>query len=278
MQNPVHQQDHQGTPVSPGIPLLVLVSGIVATVMAFLGAGVVGGTPIAEAAGGWLGPDATPLAPATTAFRIWSVIYVGLLAYSVWQLLPSARRSERQRVLRPWAVAAMLLNAAWIWSVQLDQLELSLGVIVVLLGVLVRMLLLMLRTGPESTVDAVVTDGTFGLYLGWATVATVANVTAVLAAAGVEDVAGIDDDIVAAAVLVVAALVGVATAWRSAGRLTPAIGLAWGLAWIGVGRLDGAWESTTTAVAAFCASAVVIGVAVVLRVSVTTRRRHPSRR
>lgn len=264
-----------GTPkaASLTIPLLVLISGITATVTAFLGAGVVGGTPIAEAAGGWLGSDATPLAPATTAFRIWSVIYVGLLAYCLWQVLPAQRRSDRQRVVRPWA-AAMLLNAVWIWSVQLDQLELSLAVIVVLLGVLVRMLVLTVDTATDSdsVPDTVLTDGVFGLYLGWVTVATVANVAAVLAAAGVRSVAGLDDAVVAASVLAAAALVGAATAWRSGGRFGPAVGLGWGLAWIGVGRLDGAWESTTTAVAAFTATVVVVGAAVAFRLAATGPR------
>lgn len=259
----------EAAPVPLTVPFLVLASGFIATVVAFLGAGVVGGTPVAEAAGGWLGPDATPLAPATPAFRVWSLIYLGLLAYSVWQVLPPQRRSSRQCRLRPWAVASMLLNAAWIWSVQLDQLTVSLIVIVVLLGVLVRILVLMVEAPAENRVGAVFADGTFGLYLGWVTVATVANVAAVLAANGVDGLgstSGTWDDVAAAVVLVGAAAVGVATAWRSGGRLMPAVGLAWGLAWIGVARLDGAWESGVTSAAAFLAAAVVLSVAVAWRV------------
>lgn len=255
-------------PVPLTVPLVVLASGFIATAVAFLGAGVVGGTPVAEAAGGWLGQDATPLAPATPAFRVWSLIYLGLVAYSVWQVLPSQRRSSRQRRLRPWAVASMLLNAAWIWSVQLDQLTVSLVVIVVLLGVLVRILVLMIETPAETRVGAVLADGTFGLYLGWVTVATVANVAAVLAAHGVDGLgtqSGSWDDVAAAVVLAGAAAVGVATAWRSGGRLMPAVGLAWGLAWIGVARLDGVWESGITSTAAFAAAAVVVSVAAVWR-------------
>lgn len=251
--------------VGLGVPLLVLVSGLVATTGAFLGSGVLGGTPIAEAAGGWLNEDSTPLAPALAAFRIWSVIYLGLLAYSVWQLLPAQRRSARQRWLRPWAVAAMLLNAAWIWTVQLGWLNLSLAVIVVLLAVLGRILRLLVRTGSEGRVDAVVVDGTFGLYLGWVTIATVANTSAVLAAAGVVDL-GVPVWLAASVVLAAAALIGVATAWRSGGRIAPALALAGGLTWITVGRLDGGLQSPGTAVAAGIAAAVVLVSAVVFRV------------
>jgi hypothetical protein len=251
------------------VPLLVLISGIVATAGAFLGSGVVGGTPVAEAAGGWLNEDSTPLAPASGAFRIWSVIYLGLLAYAVWQLLPAQRRSERQRVLRPWAVAAMLLNAAWIWVVQFGWLVLSLAVIVVLLAVLGRILMLLVRTVPEGRADALITDGTFGLYLGWVTIATVANASAVLGAAGFDGF-GLPITVLSSVVLAVAAVIGVATAWRSR-KIAPALALAWGLAWITVGRLDGGLESTGTAVAAGIAAAVVLIAAAVFRVRASRR-------
>ncbi|MFB9072323.1 tryptophan-rich sensory protein [Citricoccus parietis] len=258
------------------IPLLVLVSGIVATAGAFLGSGVLGGTPIAEAAGGWLNEDSTPLAPASGAFRIWSVIYLGLLAYSIWQLLPAQRRSDRQRLLRPWAVAAMLLNAAWIWVVQFGWLNLSLVVIVALLAVLGRILMLLVRTASEGRADALITDGTFGLYLGWVTIATVANTSAVLGAAGFDGF-GLPVTVLSSVVLAVAAIIGVATAWRSGGKTAPALALTWGLAWITVGRLDGGLESTGTAVAAGVAAAVVLIAAVVFRVA-AERRAEPAER
>ncbi|MGO1885196.1 MAG: tryptophan-rich sensory protein [Citricoccus sp.] len=255
------------------IPLLVLASGIIATVGAFLGSGVLGGTPIAEAAGGWLNEDSTPLAPASAAFRIWSVIYLGLLAYSVWQLLPAQRRSARHHALRPWAVASMLLNAAWIWVVQLGWLVLSLVVIAVLLAVLGRILSLLVHTGATGWTESLITDGTFGLYLGWVTIATVANASAVLGAAGFDGF-GLPIAGVASVVLAVAALIGVAMAWRSGGRIAPALALSWGLAWIMMGRLDSGLESTGTAVAAGIAAAVVLGAAVVFR-WVATRRAGP---
>ncbi|WP_313821295.1 tryptophan-rich sensory protein [Citricoccus sp.] len=251
------------------VPLLVLISGIVATAGAFLGSGVIGGTPVAEAAGGWLNEDSTPLAPASGAFRIWSVIYLGLLAYSVWQLLPAQRQSGRQRLLRPWAVAAMLLNAAWIWVVQFGWLILSLVVIVALLAVLGRILMLLVRSGPEGRADALITDGTFGLYLGWVTIATVANTSAVLGSGGFDGF-GLPVTVLSSVVLAVAAVIGVATAWRS-GRIAPALALAWGLAWITVGRLDGGLESTGTAVAAGIAAAVVLVAAVVVRARAARR-------
>ena len=43
---------------------------------------------------------------------------------------------------------------------------------------LVRSFLLARQYRGDGVIDAIVTDGTIGLYLGWVTIATVANITA----------------------------------------------------------------------------------------------------
>ena len=53
------------------------------------------GTPVEESISGSLAANATLVAPATPAFQIWSVIYLGLFAYTIWQLLPASRDSQR---------------------------------------------------------------------------------------------------------------------------------------------------------------------------------------
>ena len=53
-----------------------------------VGVGVLG-TRVEESSGGALAADATLLAPASPAFSIWSVIYGGLAAYTIWQWLPA---------------------------------------------------------------------------------------------------------------------------------------------------------------------------------------------
>ncbi len=63
----------------------VTVAYVVCLVGSMIGVGVFGGTPIAEAAGGVLASDSTHLAPASGAFSIWTLIYVGLGAYTLWQ-------------------------------------------------------------------------------------------------------------------------------------------------------------------------------------------------
>jgi len=131
------------------------------------------GTRVEESSGA-LSAEATRIAPAGPAFSIWSVIYLGLLAYTVWQWLPSTPTCPRVRASGWLAAVSMVLNAAWLLVTQRGWIWASVVVILSLaltLGVLVR------RLGAASAgggVERVVVDGTFGLYLGWVAVATCA--------------------------------------------------------------------------------------------------------
>lgn len=229
-----------------------------------IGVGVFGGTPIAQAAGGALNADATFLAPASGAFSIWSVIYTGLGAYTIWQWLPSQRSSARQRSLGWLVSASLLLNAAWILSIQAGWVGFSVLVIVVLLAVLALCFARYSRTPARNWIEAIVVDGTLGLYLGWVSVATCANIAAALTAAGFDGF-GLAPEIWSIAVLAVVAALGVALAAYGRGRLAPAAALAWGLSWIAVSRLNGELPSNGTAAAAVVAAAVVALAAVVYR-------------
>jgi len=138
---------------------------------------------VQQAAGGSLAADATYIAPAVPAFSSWTPIYLGLGAYTIWQWFP-APATARQRAIGWLAAATMALNALWLLVVREGWLWVSVAVIVLLaltLGLLLRRLT---DLPPASRVDRVVTDGTFGLYLGWVSVATCANIAATLLDAG----------------------------------------------------------------------------------------------
>ena len=236
--------------------LVVAASAVIAVIGSFIGSGAAGGTPIQDAAGGALSAAATQVAPDVPAFSIWSVIYLGLLGYAVWQFLPRQRAAERHRRLGYWIAASLLLNAAWILSVQFDLLALSLPVIVALLAVLGWSFVICLRHRPSGRIDALVTDGTVGLYLGWVCVATVANAAAVLHVAGFDGFGA--PDAWAVGILAVAGAIGLGLAVVGNGRISPALSLAWGLVWVGVGRLYGELHSTPAGIAAIVAAVAVI--------------------
>ena len=247
------------------MPVITLIGAAFAIAAAFFGSGALGGTPINQAAGGALSADATPLAPAGPAFSIWSVIYLGLAAYALWQLTRTARLSPRQRSLRPWALLSLLLNAAWIWTVQLGSLIASVAVILALLAVLIRIMYVLGAPRTGGVVEQVLTDGAFGLYFGWVLVATFANTWAWLADSGVDAMREIPLGVVG---IVVAAVVAVTAAVLDGGRVAPALATAWGLAWIAVARTGGRFDSDTLVWTAAAAAAVVLLVAVARRATV----------
>src|SRR5690606_880443 len=115
--------------------------------------------------------------------------------------------------------------------------------------------------------ETIVTDVTFGLYLGWVSVAFFANTYAWLADAGVDAMTEVPMGIVG---IVVAGAVGVATAVLSGGRIPPALATAWGLGWVAYGRTEGAHESAALVWTAAIAAAVVLLVAVGRRLAART--------
>ena len=226
-------------------------------VAAMVGTGLLGGTPVQDLQDGALDADGSYLAPATSAFSIWSAIYVGLFAYTVWQALPQQRERTRQRALG-WLIAGtMVLNGLWLVTAQFATLPLTVLAIVLLLALLgVTFRVAVLQPG-RGVPDALLIDGVTGLHLGWVTLATVANTAAWLTTI-VPAEAGESAALWGILVLVVVAVIGVAIAWASHWRIAPGLAMGWGLVWIGVGRLAFEPESTAIGVTAIIVAAIVI--------------------
>lgn len=258
---------HPGRSASGPLPsdrlrqVTVAVGALLAVGAAAVGSGAFGGQPIADAAGGALSAEATPLAPDTPAFRIWSVIYAGLVLLAVYQALPRQATNPRLRVTAWWVLGSMVLNAVWIGVVQAGFVAASVAVILALLGVLAVVLVRLVASPPSGAGEAAVLDGTVGLYLGWVSVATLANIAAWLADAGVgELVIGPT----AWSVVVLALGAGLAVAYAVFARRRPVVALAigtamaWGFAWIAVGRTqEPLVEPVVSVVAAFAAGLAI---------------------
>ena len=228
-------------------------------IAAVIGAGAFGNTAVQDQQGGALNTDGSYLAPAGPAFSIWSVIYLGLIVYSIWQALPGQRTNPRQRALG-WLIAlTMTLNGLWLVAARFGTLVLTVVVIVLLLAALgwTFRVTVATREPRGGVVDSVLIDGVTGLHLGWVTLATVANTAAWLTTivpAEWESAA----DAIGIAVLIVVALIGLAIAWRSSWRVTPAIALAWGLSWLAVERFTGEPQSGPIGATAIVVAAVVL--------------------
>lgn len=243
----------------------VTVAFLICVLGALSGSGLLGLVPVSEAADGLLSPETTQLAPASPAFSVWSLIYVALGAYAIWQWWD---RDDPRGV--GWLLAAsMALNALWIVAVQLELIWVSVLVIVALLSVLAMAFRRVLRARPRSVLEALVADGTAGLYLGWVIIATGANLFAAVAGSGGEALARSAAWASVAVAVIACAGVGLAVVGR--GRLAPAATLTWGLSWIAAARATAEPASNVTAVAAGVAGAVILLATALARVRAELR-------
>lgn len=119
--------------------------------------------------------------PAGYVFSIWGVIYLGLLAFAIYQLLPAQRENPRLRKIGGWFVLGALANSAWIFLWHYELFPGTLLAMLVLLASLIAIYLhLDIGRAPVRGVEKWLVDLPFSIYLGWITVATIANVTSLL--------------------------------------------------------------------------------------------------
>lgn len=119
--------------------------------------------------------------PAGYVFSIWGLIYLGLLAFTVYQALPSQRENPRlQRVGYLYALSG-LANSAWIFLWHYQRFPLTLIVMLIILGSLIAVYLrLGIGRTDAPTAERWLVRLPFSIYLGWISVATVANATSLL--------------------------------------------------------------------------------------------------
>jgi hypothetical protein len=119
--------------------------------------------------------------PAGYVFSIWGLIYLGLIAYAVFQALPAQRENPRLRSTGWWVCLGGLANIAWIFLWHYEMFALTVIAMLVLLGTLiVTYLRLGISRTKVTSAERYTTHLTFSIYLGWITVATVANITSLL--------------------------------------------------------------------------------------------------
>ncbi len=119
--------------------------------------------------------------PSGYVFSIWGVIYLFLGGFAVFQLLPSQQENPRLNRIRPLALLAAAANIVWIFFWHYNLYPLTLVAMLVLLGALLAIYLnLKVGTIKVGRREFWLAHVTHSIYLGWITVATIANVTQVL--------------------------------------------------------------------------------------------------
>lgn len=111
------------------------------------------------------------ITPAGYAFAIWSLIYLGVFAFSIYQMLPS--NISRFKNIRTLYIVSCVLNCAWVYCWHHFQIEACAVIIALLAGVLI-MIVARFRE-PDTAFGSLMTKAPFGIYAGWVTCATLVN-------------------------------------------------------------------------------------------------------
>ena len=119
--------------------------------------------------------------PAGYVFSIWGLIYLALAAYAVYQALPAQRENARLGRIGYLFVLSCLANVTWLFLWHYEQFAWTM---VAMIGLLLSLIAIYLRLGIGRTqvppAERWLVHVPFSIYLGWITVATVANVTSLL--------------------------------------------------------------------------------------------------
>lgn len=219
--------------------------------------------------------------PAGLTFAIWGLIYALLLGYAAATLVGAFRKEDAPG----WAAADgwifslnALFNAVWILAWHWRMIPLSM---LLMLGIFGTLVLLMERNHKAFSALPAATSGAEKLrrffirvpilvYLGWISVATIANVTALLVTAGWNGF-GLDPVIWTIIVIAAGTVVGSLLVLRR-GAVSSALVVVWAYAGIILKRSAIDEASSSPIIIAAVLGALLVLVAIVIRLGTKARR------
>jgi translocator protein len=120
--------------------------------------------------------------PAGFTFSIWGLIYLFLIGYCIFQLLPKNRSKAVFDRINPLFIINCFANAAWIFAWHYELLFLSICIMGVILITLIMIYQRIAASTTHSIAEVVLIKTPFSLYVGWITVAAIANISIIQSA------------------------------------------------------------------------------------------------
>jgi len=213
--------------------------------------------------------DANPtlITPAGYVFSIWGIIYILLGIFVVFQALPSQKEKDYRERISWLFVVSSILNIVWLFLWQFEYLSLSVVLMFLLLATLI-MIYLRLNIGKSAVPlrEKLAVHMPFSVYLGWITIASIANVAVALVSMN-WDGFGISQETWAFLVIIVALLI---TLLVIVTRKDVAYGLVIIWALVGIAVKQSEYENIVMMAEI---SAVVVAIALVATILLTRLRR-----
>ncbi|MFW5780079.1 MAG: tryptophan-rich sensory protein [Bacillota bacterium] len=153
--------------------------------------------------------------PANYTFAIWSVIYILLALYLVYQsgLIKSVKLKETLIMkINIYFIISSIANLFWIFAWHYDMMWLSLALMLIIF-ISLLIIALEIKKHEMGLYDYIFINIPFFVYFAWATIATIANITTLLVSLGWNGW-GIPDNIWMIIVTVIGLAIGLFTIIR----------------------------------------------------------------
>lgn len=200
----------------------------------------------------------TLITPAGFTFSIWGVIYLGLLSYSVAQFVHPLADDPLPDALAWPLIASGAANVTWLLLWHSLSITWSVIAMLVLLASLVAAYRTARRsrTGAPAELERWAVRAPLSIYLGWVSVATIANVSIALSGAG-WDGWGVPAEGWAVAVLLVGAALAAAGLVREGDGVFAGV-FVWAYAGIAAGTPDDLVRLTAIVLAGVVATGITV--------------------
>jgi hypothetical protein len=205
----------------------------------------------------------TLITPAGYVFAIWGIIYLLLGVFVVYQALPRERNSDYVGKIGWLFVLSSIVNIAWIFVWQSEYLAVSVGLIVVYLLTLIA-IYLRLNIGKSKVKlgEKLAVHLPFSVYLGWLSIATIANIALTLVASNWDGFGIMAETwaiiIVAVALVLTMLMLGIRR------DIAYALVVVWALVGISVNQTNPNVVLTTQVGAAIATVALLVTIAVIM--------------
>jgi translocator protein len=154
----------------PAFIITLIINGLANTTL-------IGGRTTAEVSDSY----PTLITPAGYVFSIWGIIYVLLGVFLVYQALPSKKNQPFQKQISILFILVSVLNVVWLFLWQNLLLSISVVIIIAFLASLIAIYLrLNIGKTKVSLKEKLCVQVPFSVYLGWVTIATIANIAVTL--------------------------------------------------------------------------------------------------
>jgi hypothetical protein len=210
----------------------------------------------------------TLITPAGYVFSIWGIIYVLLGVFVVFQALPSQKGKDFQKRISWLFALSSIANMVWLFLWQFEYLAFSIALMFLLLATLI-LIYTRLGIGKSKTTirEKLAVHVPFSAYLGWITIASIANVAVTLVSIN-WDGFGISAETWAALIVAVALIITLlVVATRK--DVAYALVIIWALVGIAVKQ-----SGNPTIVLLTETSAVIVAIALLATILITKLRRR----